>query len=83
MTQPRILFSLILSCLSAAMGGKTIVGFDCNFGESAYQEVSLLGVKKCQNLSWQYEDPIASKTQIIQRVAFEAIDYELQGASDV
>ena len=74
MTQPRVLLSLMLSWLSAAMGGKTIVGFDCNFGESAYQEVSLLGVKKCQNLSSQYEDPIASETQIIQRVEFEAIE---------
>ena len=57
-----------------AGGGKTVVGFDCSIGESAYQEISLLDVKKCQNLSSQYGAPTPNRIQIIQRVEFEAIE---------
>ena len=52
---------------------KEIVGYDCEIGQSAYSEVSLLNVKKCQNISAQYTKSGGNRVQVIQRVQFEDI----------
>ena len=63
----------IMSMAPTGYEAKEIVGYDCEIGQSAYSEVSLLNVKKCQNISAQYTKSGGNRVQVIQRVQFEDI----------